>query len=212
MTETIKTGIIAVRRKLPEVSGQALTGNKNEKEYSIMKTIKILFNICICLFIVLSFLQCSVKPTSKCGPVKIQLLLEDLFKKDTYFYACKVKILNLNHKIPTPPDSSKYFCYLISRDLKIPDKEFYLHWDKELAPTYPDSIKLKVIKDISEMHACTFEVGISMIEVNEDTTKVKVELGYGFGKTSWRECTFTYLFNDTNCKWVALDSSITFQY
>jgi hypothetical protein len=177
-----------------------------------MRSIKIILNTCLCLFVVFSFLQCSVKPTSNCGQVKIQLLLEDLLKKDNYFYACKMWNVNFNRKIPIPPDSSMYFGYLISPHLKIPDKEFYLHWDKELAPTYPDSVKLKVIKDISEMHALAFSVGVTILEVNSDSTKMKIDLGYGYGKKSLREMTFTYIFNDSNCKWVTLDSAMTFQY
>jgi hypothetical protein len=103
-----------------------------------------------------------------------------------------------------------YFGYLLSPQLKIPDKEFYLHWDKELVPTYPDSIKLKVIKDLSEMHAIAYTVGISILEVNADSTKMKVAIVFGAGGKAHDEGIFTYLFNDTNCKWTVLDSTITY--
>lgn len=162
------------------------------------------------LIVIFSFLYCNTNSPSNCNPFKIQLLLEDLMKKEKYFPVYKIWTVNFDPKIDTPPDSSMYFGYLISRNLKIPDKEFYLHWDKELEPTYPDSVKLKVIKDYSEMDAYAFAVNISVLEVNVDSTKMKVGLNYGFGRKVYDSGIFTYLFDEKNCKWVVLDSTKTF--
>ncbi|MDD5362068.1 MAG: hypothetical protein PHN88_08040 [Ignavibacteria bacterium] len=136
--------------------------------------------------------------------------MEDLLKKEEYFPVYKIWTVNFDPKSKTPPDSTKYFGYLISRNLKIPDKEFYLHWDKELEPTYPDSVKLKVIKDYPEMDAIAFTVNISVLEVNVDSTKMKVGLDYGLGRKIWDSGIFNYLFDEHNCKWVVLDSTIIF--
>jgi len=178
-----------------------------------MRTIIKYFGVILCLLIFVSVLSCGKRTVSECQLKKIQLLLEDFLKKERCFSIMKTVHESLNKNVIIPPDSSMYFGYLYSPKLKIPNKEFYLHWDKELAPIYPDSVKLRVIKDLSEMGALAFVVGINLSEVNEDTTKLKLSfdsgIGSGIGKSISRGGTFTYSFNEKNCKWVVLDSTFS---
>jgi hypothetical protein len=180
------------------------------KKYKQMRTIIKYFGVTLSLLILVSVLSCGKRTVSECQSKKIELLLEDIFKKKRYFTAFKSEIINLNHKIPTPPDSSRYFGYLISSNIKIPDKVFYLHWNKNLVPTYPDSIKLRPIKALSEMNSYAFTVGVSIIEVNADSTMMKVALEFGSGGKAHDEGVFKYSFDKINCKWTVLDSTITY--
>lgn len=164
------------------------------------------------VLILLSFLQCNTQKTSNCSSKKIQLLIEDLLKKGR-FSAYSVDDIGypiLYAKDTIGRDSSMYFGYLISPELKIPDKDFYLHWNNELAPSYPDSVKLRVIKNNSEMSALTYVLGFNLSEINEDTTKLMLSYGFGLGKILHYEGTLRYSFDEKNCKWIVLDSSKTF--
>ncbi len=169
-----------------------------------------IYSLSLCLLVIFIFSNCNHKASSNCYSLKIQLLLEDLLKKKRYFTAYESEIINLNHNIPTPPDSSRYFGYLITSNFNMPNKEFYLHWNKNLVPAYPDSIKLRPIKVLSEMDSFTFVVGVSILEVNADSTEMKVELGFGSGRSTDVNRIFKYSFDEKNCKWSVLDSTITY--
>jgi hypothetical protein len=176
-----------------------------------MRTVKKILNTGFCLLIFILFLQCNIKTISDCRSKKIQLLLEDLFKKKAYYptYRQDVEPIDSSIKYNIPIDSSKYFVYLYPVNLKIPNKEFYLHWNKSSEPTYPDSVKLREVNDplMKNRHAHT--VGVKLLEVNEDTTKLKIFLSYGtINNFAIDEGTFTYSFDEKNCKWVVLDSTI----
>lgn len=166
--------------------------------------------VCLSLLVLLSFLQCNRQKTSNCSDIKIQLLLEDFLRKERCFVIFKTVRESLDKNVIIPPDSTMYFGYLHSPKFKIPNKDFYLHWNNELEPNYPDSIKLKVIKDLSEMNAVAFVVGIDLSEVNEDSTKVKLSFDSGIVRTIDCEGTYTYSFDDKNCKWNVLDSTISY--
>ncbi len=100
-----------------------------------------------------------------------------------------------------------YFNYLYSSNLKIPNKEFYLYWDNSLEPSFPDSVKLRVVNEPSLKYKYSRKVGITLIEVNEDTTKLKINLTYGTDVLI-TEVIFSYLFNENDCKWSVMDSII----
>jgi len=174
----------------------------------MIKLIKII-NIFLFLIIEFSFIQCKIKTTPDCNTFKIQLLLEDVFRKKTYFPIFEGYIPSNDNYIKDniPPDSSMYFNYLYSSNLKIPNKEFYLHWDKSLEPSYPDSVKLRVVQEPSLKYKYSHKVGITLLEVNEDTTKLKINLSYG-SNILIAEGTLSYSFDEENCKWSVLDSTI----
>ena len=164
--------------------------------------------MCLCLFIVFSFIQCSIKTSSECESNKIQLLLEDIFKKKDYYYVIGiVPLIDSSIKSFELIDSSMYFIYLYSPNLKIPNKEFYLHLDKHLEPSYPDSVKLREVNDLSMTYKYTYKVGINLLEVNDDTTKLKISVSY-LRNIFLEEVTFFYSFDEKNCKWSVLDSTI----
>lgn len=177
-----------------------------------MKKINKIIKVSLCLLIVFSFLQCNNKNIlSECKSKKIELLLTDILKKKEYFPVAKLILINRDPKQYNDPiDSSMHFAYLYSPKLKIPDKEFYLHWNKDSKPTYPDSVKLKVIDDLTKMEVTAFTVGVYILEVNEDSTKMKINLVYGVGKRADVEGNFTYSFDEKNCKWIVLDSTKTY--
>jgi hypothetical protein len=175
-----------------------------------MRKITKILKIGLCLLIVFSFLQCSIKTSSECKSIKIQLLLEDVFKKKAYFptYRSYIQPIDSSIKYDIPPDSSKYFVYLYSSNLKIPNKEFYLHWNSA-EPSYPDSVKLREVDVPSTKYLYSHKVGIGLLEVNEDTTKLKIYLSYGTpNNIAIDEGTFTYSFDERNCRWIVLDSTL----
>lgn len=174
-----------------------------------MRKINKTVNTFLCLLFVFFYTQCSTKTSSDCNAIKIQLLLEDVFRKKTYFPIFVGNIASNDNYIKDniPPDSSMYFNYLYSPNLKIPNKEFYLHWDKSLEPSYPDSVKLRVVCEPSLKYKYSHKVGITLLEVNEDTTKLKINLSYG-SNILIAEGTLSYSFDEMNCKWSVLDSTI----
>ena len=174
-----------------------------------MRIINKTINTFLCMIIVFLFIHCS-KPTSDCNTIKIQLLLEDVFKKSTYYptYSSYIPSLDSVIEDTQPPDSSKYFVYLYSSNIKIPDKDFYLHWDSA-EPSYPDSVKLRKVDVPSLRYIHSHKVGIGLLEVNDDTTRLKIHLSYGKpNNIAINEGTLTYLYDKKNCKWLILDSTI----
>lgn len=166
-------------------------------------------NTFLCLLIALLLLECNNSRSYDCNKIKIQMLLEDVFRKKTYFpvFVGNIPSKDNSDKNRKQPDSSMYFNYLYSSNLKIPDIEFYLYWDNSLEPSYPDSVKLRVVDEPSLKNKYSHKVGITLLEVNEDTTKLKLNLSYGTDVLI-AEGTFTYSFNENNCKWSVLDSTI----
>jgi hypothetical protein len=152
------------------------------------------------LFILVALFFCCKKNVSKCESIKIQLLLEDIFKK--------------NYLYPEPngsfqDDSSSYFVYLYTTNIIIPEKEFYLHLNSLAKSTSLDSIKLRKISNNFIKKKYTYQVSMSLIEVNEDTTKLKVAVGYSTTHNiAIDEATFSYSFDTINCKWIVLDSNL----
>jgi hypothetical protein len=177
-----------------------------------MRTIKIILKTCLYLFIVFSFLQCSTKNPSECKSKKIQLLLENILRKESFLIVREPLPLDSIDKSFMEPDSSMYFYYLYSTNIKIPDKEFYSHLYKydSIDSTYPDSVKLRILSDSRNQYLYSPVIGIHLLEVNEDTTKLKIELNFGASKRAFYDRTFTYSFDEKNCKWVVLDSTITY--
>lgn len=167
-------------------------------------------NIVLCLFITFVFIKCGTKNSSDCNTMKMQLLLEDVFKKSTYYptYSSYIPSLDTVIEDTQPPDSSKYFVYLYSSNIKIPDKEFYLHWHSA-DPSYPDSVILKRADVPSKKYIYSHKVGIELLDVNEDTTKLKISLGYARPNyTLINEGTLTYSFDEEYCIWIVLDSTL----
>jgi hypothetical protein len=177
-----------------------------------MRTIIKYFGVTLSLRILVSVLSCGKKTVSECQSKKIELLLEDIFKKKEYFPGGTFQLYNPhNTSRHTLPDSSKSIGYLYSPNIKIPNKEFYLHWDVDTANNNPDSVKLNVINDPSIInHIGTFRVAVVLLEVNEDTTKLKIEVDHGIGTKADVQGIITYLYNEKNCKWTVLDSTITY--
>lgn len=177
-----------------------------------MRTIIKYFGVTLSLLILVSVLSCGKRTVSECQSKKIELLLEDIFKKKEYFPGGTFQLYNPhNTSMHTLPDSSKSIGYLYSSNIKIPDKEFYLHWDVDTANNNPDSIKLNVINDLSiRKDIGTFTAGVYLLEVNEDTTKLKIQGNHGIGGKADVQGVITYLFNEKNCNWTVLDSTITY--
>jgi hypothetical protein len=169
-----------------------------------------IIKLSLSVLILFAFLQCNTPKTSNCGSTKIEMLLEDFFKKKSCFLVFKTVYESLDKNVIFPPDSSMYFGYLNSSNFKIPDKEFYLHWNKELVPEYPDSVKLRVINNLSEMSSSAFLVGVGLAEVNEDSTRLKLSFNSGIGKNIVYEGTYSYFFDEIKCKWIVLDSTISY--
>ena len=168
-----------------------------------MRKINIILSICLCLLIAISFIQCK---TSKCQSKKIELLLEDIFRKKEYYYIYgSPKSIDSSDDFDEPIDSSMYFIYLNSTNLKIPDKEFYLHIENHTDTAFPDSVKLREINDLSVAYLYNYKVGINLLEVNEDTTKLKISVAW-LKNIFLEEITFTYLFDEKNCKWTVLET------
>lgn len=177
-----------------------------------MKTMIKYFGVTLCLLILVSVLSCGKRTVSECQSKKIELLLEDLFKKKEYFIAREFVPLDENDKkYVNPFDSICYYGYLYSSNLKIPNREFYLHWNNISNPTYPDSIKLRVKNDSTKIDSVAYLIGVNLLDVNADTTMLKVILEYGLGgkvrtTNSFYRGIFSYSFEKENCKWVILDS------
>jgi hypothetical protein len=172
-----------------------------------------IFNITLCLLIAFSFTQCRNNSTSECNSKKIELLLEDLFKKKEYFPGGTFQVYNPHDtNMDTLLDNSMYLGYLYSPNIKIPKKEFFLHWDIDSVSNYPDSVKLNVMNDplATIKDVGTFRVAIVLLEVNEDTTKLKIQVDHGIGGKADVRGIITYLYNEKKCKWNVLDSTITY--
>lgn len=187
--------------------------SKRWKRQSKMRTLIRYSTITLCLLIFVSVLSCGKGIDSKCQSKKIQLLLEDVFKRDYYYptFSSPKPLydpLRPNYKFNEPPDSSKYFVYLYSSNLIIPEKEFYLHWYRGDL-TYPDSVKLRVADNPILKNKYSHKVGIGLEEVNEDTTRLKIYISYGTpNNIAINEGTISYSFDENNCKWIVLDSTI----
>jgi hypothetical protein len=180
-----------------------------------MKTLFKYLNSILCLLTLVSVLSCGKRTDSEYQSKKIQLLLEDIFKKKEYFPAREfVQFVPDGAVMGTKDtfDSIGYFCYLYSSNLKLPDKDLYLHWDNSSVTTYPDSVKLRIRIDTTKIDRVAYAIGVNLKEVNEDTTKLKITLGYKLGGTarsagSLFRCMFTYAFDKENCKWLLLDKN-----
>lgn len=176
-------------------------------------TCKILY-ISLFLFIIFSLLQCSRKPVSDCNSRKIEMLVDDVLKRQKYhskFNRADTSFMNFlkrEHWEAYQNDSSIYFNYLYSSNLQIPDKQFYIHRADSSDHYAPDSIILRVINDKTVNEKYSNIVGIGLLEINKDTTKLKIYLDYGTpGNTALAEQIFTYSFDKKNCKWIVLDST-----
>lgn len=107
-----------------------------------------------------------------------------------------------------PIDSSMYFNYLITNNIVLPHKEYYLHWNEHLETPLVDSVKLIELDNplMKDKHANV--VGIGLLEVNEDTTRVKIFIDYGTNNNiALDERIFIYSFDEKICKWTIMDST-----
>jgi hypothetical protein len=174
-----------------------------------MKTIFKYFGVTLCLLILVSVLSCVKRTVSECQSKKIELLLEDIFKKKAYYIILgPPQSLDSNERNLEPIDSSRFFNYLYSENLNIPKKEFYLHWDKSFEPSYPDSVRLKVIDDPKMKKKDAHVIEVILLEVNSDTTKLKISFVYSSNNNIFKsKGEYSYLFDEKNCKWNVLDSS-----
>ncbi len=177
-----------------------------------MRTITKILNICFFLAIACLFLRCTEKSSSTCDSLKIKLLLEDIFrKKELFIITGHIKSLDSVDKSLEPIDSSSFFNYLFSSNLKIPKEEYYLHLNKSFEPSYPDSVRLKVIDEPRMKKNVSHVLDITLLEVNRDTTKVKISFVYSENNNILKsKGTFSYLFDKSNCKWIVQDSTILF--
>lgn len=179
-----------------------------------MRILNYILKVNLSILVVLSILQCGIRSSKYCESYKIELLFEDIFNKRDNYPKIK-RVQPLDNTTPdesvssySPTDSSKYFIYLYSSNLKIPEKEFYLHMSKTSDISYPDSVKIRVTKEPSPQNKYTQMLGIELIEVNEDTSKLKIMCGYSKDLILLTEATYTYSFDDKTCKWNVLDSNI----
>jgi len=155
------------------------------------------------------------------------MLLEDLFRRQRYYPlfeiydSAKIRLIKKwkregkekeivkGYEYEMLNDSSMYFNYLVSNNIKFPKRDFYIHWSEKLEPTYRDSVKLIVINDPRMKNKHANMIGIDLLEVNKDSTLIKLIIGYGTSNDiAVDERTFTYSFDEKNCKWIVLDSTI----
>jgi len=79
---------------------------------------------------------------------------------------------------------------------------------KLLDSSYPDSVKLREISSPSKQSRYSPMVGIELVNADKDTTNLKIRFGYSFGSVLWNEATYSYSFDDKNCKWIVSDSTM----
>jgi hypothetical protein len=101
-------------------------------------------------------------------------------------------------------DSIRYF--LCSSTVKLPDKDYYLYYRNKNKNI--ESIKLNKITDPSNKSKYNCTIWMEFDEVNADTTKIKIEAGYGLYNESRKVITNTDTFDVQNCKWIVLDSTL----
>jgi hypothetical protein len=193
-----------------------------------MRTFCRILKISLFLFIIFSLLQCSRKPVSDCNSKKIEMLLEDVFRKQTLiplfeqYDSSKISLIKKwkkegkekelvkSYEDDLLNDSSMFFNYLYSKNINIPKKEYYIHWCEKLEPAYRDSVKLIVINDLRMKNKHANNVGIGFLEVDEDTSNIKIYFAYGTQyNIAVQQKTFSYHFDKKNCKWNILDSTIS---
>ncbi|MCE1165123.1 MAG: hypothetical protein LWX07_06955 [Bacteroidetes bacterium] len=181
-----------------------------------MKEFRNLFRLSLCLLFVVSSVQCSFKPKSNCDSIKIQLLLDEIFSRQKYCSyttpspdSSLLNFLKMENRLDElSEDSSNYFVYLETRNIILPNKDYYLHWNEHLRPPLSDSVKLVVTKDSLRKNRHANSIGIGFLEVNEDTSRVKIFIDYGTSNNvALDERIFTYSFDKENCVWTMLDST-----
>ena len=198
---------------------------------------KNIFNIILCMLSALISLQCSKPaPKPECYSRRVEMLVDEMFKKlyvpafiylkpyiqghgdalDTYddlddslsfviYYAITFlsDSKDFSRATKVQDDSIRYFLY--SSTIKLPDKDYHLYYRNKNKKI--DSIYLNKINDLSKTSEYNCLIGIDFLEVNADTTKVKITAGYGIYKSARREITYTDTFDVQNCKWIVLDST-----
>jgi len=118
-----------------------------------------------------------------------------IYLSDTYDFTRAGKVQD---------DSIRYFLY--STTIKLPDKDYYLYYRNKNKKV--DSIKLNKIYDHSQASEYNCTIYMDFLEVNSDTTKIKIVAGYGIVNRAGTEITNTDTFDVQNCKWIVLDSTI----
>jgi len=127
---------------------------------------------------------------------------------ENYYYGTLKPFEEDNSKAyPFTDDSIPITYYLYSSNFKLPDKDYYLYFRNKNRNL--DSIKLNKLKNISDKAEVNFLVGMTILEINADTTKAKITFGYGLNNISFAEFTFIDTFDVQNCKWIVLDSTLS---
>ncbi len=151
----------------------------------------VLFN-----FVFFSF-YCSHN-RDECKSGKIEILLEDVFKKSYLF-----PIL----PIAGGTDSSFRYNYLYLKNIPSPNKDFYINAQLYKDETRIDTVRLILIKDLSKKLDANL-VYISLEETNKDTSNIKLKVSYGLvGNITQSEAVYRYEFDTENCKWIMKDST-----
>ncbi len=159
------------------------------------------FLILTALIFVLSitYQSCKIKNTknSNCKEEKLNLLLDNVLKKRFLFPLRS----SLNEE-----DSSEYFNWLYIQGLPPSNEIKYLKFLSIGNSDRKDSIKLRIVDTLSNIKSSI--VRVLVLESNDDSTKIKLLVGYNSSNNiALTEATYEYSFDTLKCKWNVIDST-----
>ena len=136
------------------------------------------------------------------------MLVDNVFEKINfrpllYSKPLEPEGITLKERRNMPQDCTIFISYLYSSNIKLPEKDYYVYNSKRT-----DSIRINKLEDFSKKSDDYCLAYMDFIEVNSDTTKIKIKAGYSYGDKSQKELTYTDTFDVQNCKWIVLDSTL----
>lgn len=137
--------------------------------------------------------------TENCKSLKMELLLRNLLKKSFIF----PKFTFVDEDNDT---TISYYLRLIN--FAVPKRNYYLH----LAPSdsdKTDSVKLVLTDTIITKGRI---VVIDISEKNEDTSKVKISVGFGINNIASGKGLYDFEFIVDSCSWNMKDSAFSWEY
>jgi len=130
----------------------------------------------------------------KCNSIKLEILLRDLLKKSFLF----PKFISVS-EIYDNDTTITYYLRLIN--LTMEKDDFYVY---PSSSENNDSVKLI---QTDTMMTTGRDVGVKILEINEDTTKIKIAIGLGAHKIASTEGVYNYELNADSCTWILKDST-----
>ena len=139
--------------------------------------------------------------TENCESLKMELLLRNLLKKSFLF----PKTISVEE---TYDNDTTISYYLRLKNFAVPKKNFYLH----LTPSdsdKTDSVKLVLTDTIITKGRI---VVLDISEKNEDTSKVKISIGFGINNIASGKGLYDFEFIADSCSWNMKDSAFSWEY